>query len=113
MDEKSVTLHAEVRKAFPMQPGRAVRRDHEYQLCGTPNVFCGVEGKAGVYFTKVTANRCSPTFAEFPRHIVGGLDLSAHPAGIPIEQRARKYARREVAEAALRAAERHRDVNPL
>jgi hypothetical protein len=69
LDEKSVTLHAEVRKAFPMQPGRAVRRDHGYQLCGAPNVFCGVEGKAGVYFTKVTANRCSPAFADYPREI--------------------------------------------
>jgi transposase len=65
VDEKSVSLHQEVREALPMQPGRVARRDHEYKRCGTANVFCGVEGKAGVHFTRVTPNRCSPTFADY------------------------------------------------
>jgi len=54
VDEKSVTLHENIREALPMQPGRVARRDHEYKRRGTANVFCGVEGKAGVHFTKVT-----------------------------------------------------------
>jgi hypothetical protein len=42
VDEKSVTLHAEVREPIPMKPGRVVRRDYEYERRGTANVFCGV-----------------------------------------------------------------------
>ena len=33
--------------------------------CGTANVFCGIEPKAGVHFTKVTPTRSSPEFADF------------------------------------------------
>jgi hypothetical protein len=29
------------------------------------NVFCGIEPKAGVHFTKVTPTRSSPEFADF------------------------------------------------
>jgi hypothetical protein len=31
---------------------------------GTANAFCGVEPKAGQHFTKVTANRSAPQFAD-------------------------------------------------
>jgi DDE superfamily endonuclease len=48
-----------------MRPGRVLRRDGEYQRCGTANVFCGVQPKAGWYFPKVTANRSSPEFADY------------------------------------------------
>jgi hypothetical protein len=41
------------------------RRDGEYERCGTANVFCGVEPKAGRHFPKVTANRSSPEFADY------------------------------------------------
>ena len=40
-------------------------RDGEYQRCGTANVFCGLQPKAGRYFPKVTANRSSPEFADY------------------------------------------------
>jgi transposase len=69
VDEKPVTLHKDVRQPIPMQPGRVARRDNEYERCGTANVFCGVEPKAGVHFTKVTPNRSSPEFAEFLKFI--------------------------------------------
>jgi hypothetical protein len=69
VDEKSVTLHADVRAPIPMKPGRVAKRDQEYKRCGTANVFCAVEPKAGRHFTKVTPNRSSPEFAEFLRHI--------------------------------------------
>lgn len=48
-----------------MQPGHIARRDYEYKRCGTANVFCGVEPKAGVHFTKVTPTRASFEFADF------------------------------------------------
>ena len=31
--------------------GREARRDNEYERCGTANVFCAVEPKAGRHFT--------------------------------------------------------------
>ena len=46
LDEKPVTLHADVRPASPAQPGREARQDNEYERRGTANVFCAVEPKA-------------------------------------------------------------------
>ena len=54
MDEKPVVLHQDVHPPQAMRPGRVARRDGEYQRCGTANLFCGVEPKAGRYFPKVT-----------------------------------------------------------
>ena len=50
LDEKPVLLHADVRPSLPMGPGRVARRDNEYKRCGTANVFCAVEPKAGRHF---------------------------------------------------------------
>ena len=69
VDEKSVTLHDEVRDPIPMKPGSVAKRDCEYERCGTANVFCGVEPKAGQHFTKVTPTRSSPEFAVFLRTV--------------------------------------------
>jgi hypothetical protein len=57
VDEKPVTLHADVRPASPAAPGREARRDNEYERCGTANVFCAVEPKAGRHFTFPTPDR--------------------------------------------------------
>jgi transposase len=65
VDEKPVVLHADVRPARPMRPGRILRRDSEYKRCGTANVFCGVQPKGGRHFTKVTQTRSSPEFADY------------------------------------------------
>lgn len=65
VDEKSVTLRDDVRDPLPMKPGSVAKRGCEYERCGTANVFCGVEPKAGQHFTKVTPRRCSPEFAGF------------------------------------------------
>src|SRR5215467_15554814 len=65
VDEKPVVLHQDVRPSQAMPPGRVARRDGEYQRCGTANVFCGVEPKAGRYFPKVTRDRSSPEFADY------------------------------------------------
>ena len=64
MDEKPVTLHAEVRPASPGRPGREARRDSEYERCGTANVFCAVEPKAGRHFTFPTPDRSAVEFAH-------------------------------------------------
>src|ERR1700680_3892023 len=69
IDEKPVVLRQEVRPPVAMQPGRVARRDAEYRRCGTANVFCGVQPKAGRHFTKLTNNRSSPEFADYlPGH---------------------------------------------
>ena len=72
IDEKPVVLHQEVRPPVAMQPGRVARRDSEYRRCGTANVFCGVQPKAGRHFTKVTQDRSSPQFADYL------LDMQEH-----------------------------------
>ena len=70
MDEKPVTLHAEVRPPIPMAPGKIAKRDNEYERCGTANVFCAVEPKAGTHFTLPTPNRSAPEFAKALETIV-------------------------------------------
>lgn len=65
VDEKPTVLHEDTRPLIPMRPGQVARRDYEYKRCGTANVFCGIEPKAGVHFTKVTPTRSSPEFADF------------------------------------------------
>ena len=65
LDEKPVTLHADVRPPSPAVPGREARRDNEYERCGTANVFCAVEPKAGRHFTSPTWDRSAFEFALF------------------------------------------------
>src|ERR1700739_3878317 len=64
LDEKPVTLHADVRQPSPARPGRETRRDSEYERCGTANVFCAVEPKAGRHFTFPTPDRSGFEFAQ-------------------------------------------------
>ena len=64
LDEKPITLHADVRPASPAAPGREARWDNEYQRCGTANVFCAVEPKAGLHFTFATPDRSGVQLAQ-------------------------------------------------
>jgi len=64
LDEKPITLHDDVRPASPVAPGREARRDNEYERCGTANVFCAVEPKAGRHFTFPTPDRSGFEFAR-------------------------------------------------
>ena len=64
LDEKPVTLHADVRSPTSATEGREARYDSEYRRCGTANVFCAVEPKAGRHFTFVTPNRSGVEFAR-------------------------------------------------
>ena len=64
LDEKPITLHADVRPASPAKPGREARQDNEYQRRGTANLFCAVEPKAGRHFTFATPDRSGFEFAK-------------------------------------------------
>jgi hypothetical protein len=68
-DEKPVQLLDAVRPALPVRPGREARRDNEYVRCGTANLFCAVEPKAGRHLVKATPNRKAPEFARALRDI--------------------------------------------
>ena len=83
LDEKPVTLHADVRPTSPAKPGREARRDNEYERRGTANVFCAVEPKAGRHFTFATPDRSGfrvrPCRLRSGHAIPGGED---HPSGL-------------------------------
>jgi hypothetical protein len=70
LDEKPVTLHADVRPPRPARPGHTAKRDNEYRRCGTANVFAVVEPKAGRHFTHATPNRSAAQFARAIQRLV-------------------------------------------
>src|SRR5215469_14092771 len=70
LDEKSVTLHADVRPSSAAAPGRESRQDSEYERCGTANVFCAVEPQVGRHFTFATPDRSATEFAPVACHLV-------------------------------------------
>lgn len=69
LDEKPITLHADLRPASRAIPGREARRDNEYKRNGTANVFCAVEPKAGRHFTFATPDRSALEFAKVAAEI--------------------------------------------
>src|SRR5215471_10579628 len=76
LDEKPIALHADVRPASPAAPGREARRDNEYERCGTANVFCAVEPKAGQHFTFATPDRSGFEFAQGSGQLGTGIPAS-------------------------------------
>jgi hypothetical protein len=64
LDEKSIPLHGDVGPTSPAAPGREARRDNEYERCGTANVFCAVEPKAGRHFPFPTRDRSGFELAQ-------------------------------------------------
>ena len=74
LDEKPVSLHADVRPCRPARPGHIAKRDNEYKRCGTANIFAVVEPKAGRHFNCATPNRSASQFAQ----VVQGL-VSQYP----------------------------------
>lgn len=71
LDEKPVSLHAEVRPPRPARPGHIAKRDGEYRRCGTANLFAIVEPKAGRHFTCATPDRSAKQFARVVQRVVG------------------------------------------
>ncbi len=65
LDERPAKLHGEVRLPIhENEPGKIKKRDSEYVRCGTANIFCAVEPKAGRHITKTTKRRRAPDFAQ-------------------------------------------------
>jgi hypothetical protein len=70
LDEKPVSLHADVRPCRALQPGHIAKRDNEYKRCGTANIFAVVEPKAGRHFTRATNDRSASQFAWMIQDLV-------------------------------------------
>jgi transposase len=70
LDEKPVSLHADVRPPRPARPGHLAKRDNEYERCGTANLFGIVEPQAGRHFTCATPDRSARQFACVVRRLV-------------------------------------------
>jgi hypothetical protein len=64
LDEKLVTLHADVAEPLPIQPGRPARVDYEYERAGTANLFVMVERLAGQRHVEVTERRTAADYAR-------------------------------------------------
>ncbi len=75
LDKRPVQLLDSVRPGSALAPGNLARRDYEYALCGTTNVFCIVEPKPGRHHTHATPNRKAAQFAKALRRIA-----RRHPA---------------------------------
>lgn len=63
LDEKPVSLHADVRPSRPARPGHVAKCDNEYRRCGTANIFAVVEPKTGRHLNSATPNRKAGEFA--------------------------------------------------
>ena len=70
LDEKPVSLHADVRLPRPARPGHIAKRDNEYRRCGTANIFAIVEPKAGRHFTCATPDRSARQFAQVVQRVI-------------------------------------------
>jgi hypothetical protein len=64
LDEKLVTLHADVVDSLPVQPGRPARVDYEYERLGTANLFVMVEPLTGYRHVEVTERRTAVDYAR-------------------------------------------------
>ena len=64
LDEKLVTLHADVVEPLPMQVGQPERIDYEYERVGTANLFVMVEPLAGYRHVAVTERRTAEDYAR-------------------------------------------------
>jgi DDE superfamily endonuclease len=64
LDEKLVTLHADVVEPVPVQPGRPARIDYEYERAGTANLFVMVEPLTGQRHVEVTERRTAADYAR-------------------------------------------------
>jgi len=64
LDEKLVTLHADVVEPLPVQPGYPERVDYEYERLGTANLFVMVERLTGYRHVEVTAHRTAEDYAR-------------------------------------------------
>jgi hypothetical protein len=70
LDEKSVTLHADVSPPLPVRPGHPARSDYEYVRCGTANLFVCVEPLRGHRHITTTHRRTKQDYARVIKWLV-------------------------------------------
>lgn len=63
LDEKLVTLHADVVEPLPVHAGQPERIDYEYERVGTANLFVMVERLVGYRHVEVTQRRTAQDYA--------------------------------------------------
>ena len=64
LDEKSKELHDTPRGSLPLEPGKPVRQDYEYERNGVCNLFLAFEPLRGWRKVRVTDRRTKQDFAE-------------------------------------------------
>src|SRR5581483_189561 len=70
LDEKSVTLHADIAPPLPVRPGSPARADYEYVRCGTANLFVCIEPLRGYRHITVTDRRTKQDYAQVIKWLV-------------------------------------------
>ncbi len=92
------------------QPGREARRDNEYERCGTANVFCAVEPKAGRHFTFATPDRSALNSPRWPPNMA-----LAYPQAktIHLVHGQSQHPSPEVAGGCFRSRDGRRSLGPL
>ena len=69
LDERPVQLLESARPSTPAGLGRIAHHDYEYIRCGTANIYCITEPKAGRHLTHATRNRKRPQYASAMQRI--------------------------------------------
>lgn len=70
LDEGCVQLVSDKREALPMEPGKVVREDYEYQREGYCHVFLASEPLTGTCVVQAKARRTKEDFAHFVRDLL-------------------------------------------
>ena len=70
MDEFSTQLLRDTREPLASEPGTPKRVDHEYERCGTANIFLGFEPLRGRRWTQVTEQRTRTDWACWAKDLV-------------------------------------------
>lgn len=69
MDEINTQLLSDTRDALPLEPGKPIREDYEYERHGVCNVFLACEPLTGKRYTMVAAQRTKQDWAQFMRQL--------------------------------------------
>ncbi len=69
LDEASKELHDTPRGRLPLQPGKPIREDYEYERHGVANLFLTIEPLQGRRRVRVTDQRTKRDFAEELRRL--------------------------------------------
>ncbi|MDQ2741227.1 MAG: transposase [Chloroflexota bacterium] len=70
LDEKPVTLHADVSPSLSVRPGAPARSDYEYVRCGTANLFVCIEPLRGYRHLAVTDRRTKQDYTQVIKWLV-------------------------------------------